>query len=146
VSECISRPEGAEDSLRPFRAHRSILETQGVALGWSASALSAPESKRRHSAAVQSLEPMTLKESERHHTCKTLEEAWITAGPRGTAVHLGMKSSKVYLRMRKPEISRTLNPQRRNFARVEMRKRCSIVEELSARHAFADAICGIHEE
>jgi hypothetical protein len=96
--------------------------------------------RRRHSAAVQSLEPMTLKESERHHIDKTLEEAWITAGPRGTAVHLGMKSSKVYLRMRKLEISRTLNCQRRDFARAQLRKRCSIVEELSARHAFADAL------
>jgi len=99
----------------------------------------------RHSAAVQSLEPMTLKESERHHIYKTLEEAWITAGPRGTAVHSGMKSSRVYLRMRKPEISRTLNCQRRDFARVQLRKRCSIVEELSARHAFANEICRIHE-
>src|ERR1700730_8119422 len=31
--------------LHPCRAHRSIQKTQGVALGWIAAALSAPESK-----------------------------------------------------------------------------------------------------
>jgi hypothetical protein len=41
----LVRPEGAGEFLRPFRAHvnRLAAKTQGVALGWIPSALSAPK-------------------------------------------------------------------------------------------------------
>lgn len=51
--------------------------------------------------------PVTLKDAEREHICKTLEETkWVVAGPRGAAARLGIKRSTLYFRMRQLGISR----------------------------------------
>lgn len=51
--------------------------------------------------------PITLKDAEREHICKTLEQTkWVVAGPRGAAARLGIKRSTLYFRMRQLGISR----------------------------------------
>jgi len=51
--------------------------------------------------------PVTLKDAEREHICKTLEQTkWVVAGPRGAAARLGIKRSTLYFRMRQLGISR----------------------------------------
>lgn len=46
--------------------------------------------------------PVTLKDAERAHICRTLEETrGVVAGPRGAAARLGIKRSTLYFRMRK---------------------------------------------
>jgi formate hydrogenlyase transcriptional activator len=56
---------------------------------------------------IDSLTPVTLKEAERHHIRKTLEQVhWVIGGPRGAAARLGMKRSTVYARMQKLGIFR----------------------------------------
>ena len=61
----------------------------------------------RQAAEIDSLEPITLEEAERHHIRKTLAQAnWVIDGPGGAAVRLGMKRSTVYARMRKLGIFR----------------------------------------
>jgi formate hydrogenlyase transcriptional activator len=50
--------------------------------------------------------PVTLKDAERNHICRTLEETkGVVAGPRGAANRLGIKRSTLYFRMRKLGIS-----------------------------------------
>ena len=61
----------------------------------------------RETAEIDSLTPVTLKEAERHHIRKTLEQVhWVIGGPRGAAARLGMKRSTVYARMQKLGIFR----------------------------------------
>jgi len=61
----------------------------------------------RQSAEIDSLNPITLEEAERHHIRKTLEQAhWIVGGPRGAALRLGLKRSTLYARMQKLGIFR----------------------------------------
>jgi transcriptional regulator with GAF, ATPase, and Fis domain len=61
----------------------------------------------RQSAEIESLNPITLEEAERHHIRKTLEQAhWIVGGPRGAALRLGLKRSTLYARMQKLGIFR----------------------------------------
>jgi formate hydrogenlyase transcriptional activator len=61
----------------------------------------------RQTAEIDSLTPVTLKEAERHHIRKTLEQVhWVIGGPRGAAARLGMKRSTVYARMQKLGIFR----------------------------------------
>lgn len=58
--------------------------------------------------------PVTLKDAEREHICRTLEQTrGVVAGPRGAAVRLGIKRSTLYFRMRKLGIAL---PQRAHFA------------------------------
>jgi len=66
-----------------------------------------PLEEFRQAAEIDSLEPITLEEAERHHIRKTLAQAnWVIDGPGGAAVRLGMKRSTVYARMRKLGIFR----------------------------------------
>jgi len=55
---------------------------------------------------IDSPEPITLEEAERHHIRKTLEQThWVIAGPKGAGVRLGIKRSTFYARMQKLGIS-----------------------------------------
>ena len=46
--------------------------------------------------------PITLKEAEREHICRTLEQTkGVVAGPRGAAARLGIKRSTFYFRLKK---------------------------------------------
>jgi len=50
--------------------------------------------------------PVTLRDAERQHICKALEQTkWVVAGPRGAAARLGIKRSTLYFRMKKLGIS-----------------------------------------
>ena len=79
---------------------RSVILTDG-------NTLRPPLEEFRQAAEIDSLEPITLEEAERHHIRKTLAQAnWVIDGPGGAAVRLGMKRSTVYARMRKLGIFR----------------------------------------
>jgi formate hydrogenlyase transcriptional activator len=79
---------------------RSVILTDG-------NTLRPPLEGLRQTAEIDSLEPITLEEADRHHIRKTLEQAnWVVAGPKGAAVRLGMKRSTVYSRMQKLGIFR----------------------------------------
>jgi len=74
---------------------RSMILTDGNSLRLPVGAL-------EKTAAIDSTEPITLKEAERHHIRKTLEQAhWVVGGPRGAALRLGLKRSTLYWRMQK---------------------------------------------
>jgi hypothetical protein len=61
----------------------------------------------RQNAEIDFLKPLTLKQAERHHICKTLEQAdWVIGGPRGAAVRLGLKRPTLYARTQRLGISR----------------------------------------
>jgi formate hydrogenlyase transcriptional activator len=52
-------------------------------------------------------EPVTLRESERHHLLKALEATnWVVGGPFGAAARLGMPRTTLVARMQKHGISR----------------------------------------
>jgi formate hydrogenlyase transcriptional activator len=54
-------------------------------------------------------EPVTLRESERHHLLKALEAAhWVVGGPFGAAARLGMPRTTLIAKMQKHGISREL--------------------------------------
>jgi transcriptional regulator with GAF, ATPase, and Fis domain len=79
---------------------RSVILTDG-------NTLRPPLGGLRQNAEIDSLKPITLKEAERHHICKTLEQAdWVIGGPRGAALRLGLKRSTLYARMQRLGISR----------------------------------------
>jgi formate hydrogenlyase transcriptional activator len=79
---------------------RSVILTDG-------NRLRLPVGGLEHTAEIDSPEPITLEEAERHHIRKTLEQAhWVVAGPRGAARRLGLKRSTLYWRMQKLGIFR----------------------------------------
>jgi formate hydrogenlyase transcriptional activator len=79
---------------------RSVILTNG-------NTLCPPPEALRQDSELDSLKPVTLEEVERHHICKTLEQAhWVISGPTGAARRLGMKRSTLYWRMHKLGISR----------------------------------------
>jgi transcriptional regulator with GAF, ATPase, and Fis domain len=79
---------------------RSVILTDG-------NTLRPPLGELRQNVEINSLKPTTLKEAERHHICKALEQAdWVIGGPRGAALRLGLKRSTLYARMQKLGISR----------------------------------------
>ena len=79
---------------------RSVILTDG-------NTLRPPLEEFRQAAEIDSLEPITLEEAERHHIRKTLEQTlWVITGPKGPAVRLGIKRSTFYTRMQKLGISR----------------------------------------
>jgi formate hydrogenlyase transcriptional activator len=62
---------------------RSVILTDG-------NTLRIPLQGLGQTAVIDSPQPITLKEAERHHIRKTLEQAnWVVAGPTGAAVRLG---------------------------------------------------------
>jgi formate hydrogenlyase transcriptional activator len=78
---------------------RSVILTSGPTLR-------APLEDLRQPVRVSSRSPVTLKDAERDHICRTLEETkGVVAGPRGAANRLGIKRSTLYFRMRKLGIS-----------------------------------------
>ncbi len=61
-----------------------------------------PIGEFRKTTEIDSLQPITLQEVERHHICKTLEQVhWVIGGPSGAALRLGLKRSTLYARMQK---------------------------------------------
>jgi len=79
---------------------RSVILTNG-------NTLRPPLGGLRQNVEIDSLKPTTLKDAERHHICKTLEQAdWVIGGPRGAALRLGLKRSTLYARMQRLGISR----------------------------------------
>jgi len=61
-----------------------------------------PIGELRQTTEIDSFQPITLHEVERHHICKTLEQAhWVIGGPSGAALRLGLKRSTLYARMQK---------------------------------------------
>ena len=100
---------------------RSVILTNG-------NTLRPPLGGLQQNAEIDALEPLTLKEAERHHICKTLEQAdWVIGGPRGAALRLGLKRSTLYARMQRLGISRatliaknrisSVRPQMRDMAK-----------------------------
>ena len=74
---------------------RSVILTDGNTLRLPAGAL-------KQTVRIESSEPTTLEELERHHIRKTLEQAnWVVGGARGAANRLGLKRSTLYARMQK---------------------------------------------
>jgi formate hydrogenlyase transcriptional activator len=74
---------------------RSVILTDG-------NTLRLPVGGLEQTAEIDSPEPITLEEAERHHIRKTLEQAhWVVSGPRGAALRLGLKRSTLYWRMQK---------------------------------------------
>jgi len=74
---------------------RSVILTDGSTLRLPAGAL-------KLAVEIESLEPTTLEEFERHHIRKALEQThWVVGGPRGAASRLGLKRSTLYARMQK---------------------------------------------
>jgi formate hydrogenlyase transcriptional activator len=74
---------------------RSVILTNG-------NTLRLPVGGLEQTAEIDSPEPITLEEAERHHIRKTLEQAhWVVGGPRGAALRLGLKRSTLYWRMQK---------------------------------------------
>ncbi len=69
-----------------------------------------PLSELKHSGCAESVGAITLKDAERDHILKTLNQTrWVVAGPNGAASRLGMKRSTLYFRMQKLGISRFSN-------------------------------------
>src|SRR5712675_2819385 len=61
-----------------------------------------PIGEFRQTTEIDSLQPITLHEVERHHICKTLEQVhWVIGGPSGAALRLGLKRSTLYARVQK---------------------------------------------
>jgi formate hydrogenlyase transcriptional activator len=84
--------------LRNF-IERSVILSPGPTLR-------APLKDLRQAPSVASGIPVTLKDAEREHICRALNETkGIVAGPRGAATRLGIKRSTLYFRMRKLGIS-----------------------------------------
>ncbi len=80
---------------------RSVILTSG-------NVLEAPLASLKNAAEVESLGPTTMKDAEREHIRKILEQTrWVVAGPNGAAARLGIKRSTLYFRMQKLGISRT---------------------------------------
>jgi transcriptional regulator with GAF, ATPase, and Fis domain len=74
---------------------RSVILTDGSTLRLPAGAL-------KQAVEIESPEPTTLEEVERHHIRKALEQThWVVGGPRGAANRLGLKRSTLYARMQK---------------------------------------------
>ncbi len=79
---------------------RSVILTNG-------NTLRSPLGGLRRNVEIDCLKPMTMKEAERRHIRKTLEQAgWVIGGPRGAALRLGLKRSTPYARMQRLGISR----------------------------------------
>jgi formate hydrogenlyase transcriptional activator len=79
---------------------RSVILTDG-------NTLRSPLGGLRRNAEIDSLKPITMKEAERLHIRKTLEQAdWVIGGPKGAALRLGLKRSTLYARMQRLGISR----------------------------------------
>jgi formate hydrogenlyase transcriptional activator len=79
---------------------------RSVILSTGNSLRSSLESSTR-AAETESPEAITMKDVEREHIRRTLEEArWVVAGPSGAAARLGIKRSTLYFRMQKLGISR----------------------------------------
>jgi formate hydrogenlyase transcriptional activator len=79
---------------------RSVILTSG-------NILQAPLSSLNAAASTESQEAVTLKEAERDHIRKILEQTrWVVSGPNGAAARLGIKRSTLYFRMQKLGISR----------------------------------------
>jgi len=84
--------------LRNF-IERSVILSQGPTLH-------VPLKDLRQAPSVVAGTPVTMKDAEREHICRTLQETkGIVAGPRGAATRLGIKRSTLYFRMRKLGIS-----------------------------------------
>jgi formate hydrogenlyase transcriptional activator len=80
---------------------RSVILTSG-------NVLESPLASLRSAAEVESLGAITLKDAERDHILKTLEQTrWVVSGPNGAAARLGIKRSTLYFRMQKLGITRT---------------------------------------
>jgi formate hydrogenlyase transcriptional activator len=79
---------------------RSVILTSGKVL-------EPPLAVLKPVAGAESLGAITLKDAERDHILKTLEQTrWVVAGPNGAAARLGIKRSTLYFRMHKLGISR----------------------------------------
>jgi formate hydrogenlyase transcriptional activator len=79
---------------------RSVILTDG-------NTLRLPVGGLGQTAEIDSSEPITLEEAERHHIRRTLEQThWVVGGPRGAALRLGLKRSTLYWRMQKLGISK----------------------------------------
>ena len=79
---------------------RSVILTNG-------NTLRSPLGGLRRNVEIDCLKPITMKEAERRHIRKTLEQAdWVIGGPRGAALRLGLKRSTLYARMQRLGISR----------------------------------------
>jgi formate hydrogenlyase transcriptional activator len=88
---------------------RSVILTDG-------NTLCPPPEGLRQDSELDSLKPVTLEEVERHHICKTLEQAhWVIGGPTGAARRLGLKRSTLYWRMHKLGISRRIKSPETRF-------------------------------
>lgn len=84
--------------LRNF-IERSVILSSGPTLR-------APIKDLRQVLTVPAGTPVTLKDAEREHICRTLKETkGVVAGPGGAAARLGIKRSTLYFRMRKLGIS-----------------------------------------
>ena len=90
---------------------RSVILTAG-------NTLRPPLEGMRQTAEIESPEPTTMEEVERHHIRKTLEHTrWVVAGAKGAAARLGIKRSTLYFRMKKLGIVRC---QRRGSQRLSI--------------------------
>jgi len=79
---------------------RSVILTNG-------NTLRSPLGGLRRNVEIDCLKPITMKEAERRHIRKTLEQAdWVIGGPRGAALRWGLKRSRLYARMQRLGISR----------------------------------------
>jgi formate hydrogenlyase transcriptional activator len=81
---------------------RSVILTPG-------NTLLPPSARLKAAAQVEPSErPVTLKDAERDHICRTLQQtSGIIGGPNGAAARLGIKRSTLYFRMQKLGILRT---------------------------------------
>lgn len=95
--------------LRNF-IERSVILSPGPSLR-------APLKDLRQARSLPTGTPVTLRDAEREHICRTLEETkGVVAGPRGAAARLGIKRTTLYFRMRKLGISL---PHRVHYAQTE---------------------------
>jgi formate hydrogenlyase transcriptional activator len=79
---------------------RSVILTAG-------NTLRPPLEGMQQTAEIESPEPTTMEEVERHHIRKTLEHTrWVVAGANGAAARLGIKRTTLYFRMKKLGIVR----------------------------------------
>jgi len=106
----VEVPKGAITAMREYswpgniREFRNFVE-RGVILT-PGSVLQAPLKVLRQVPTTPSGAAVTLKDAEREHIRRALEETkGVVAGPRGAAARLGIKRSTLYFRMRKLGIS-----------------------------------------
>jgi formate hydrogenlyase transcriptional activator len=100
MSALISHPWPGNIRELQNSIERSVILSTGNKLR------SSLESSKR-AAETESPRAITMKDVEREHIRRTLEETcWVIAGPGGAAARLGMKRSTLYFRMQKLCISR----------------------------------------